>query len=406
MSRKLATLPGVVSLLSRNSYANRTFTPALSDIDIAVVIEDELAPAQINALLRKLDTRFTTLRSRYPLFGEFPVYTRKGFGIACRLGIMTLQTYAWRCEWGDDSVLLDLQNPAGHSPLERLSRGTQIYTNGFHANLQAAMAMGRSRSSLAMERSVKKMEREIGAGISPPRGSLEAVLAGALTHVDRALSAQVWSSSEHCWPVVDKKTGKTQIVRREELPDKSSLRAIISQFRGNHAWYVLASDSLANSSGEALSLAQADLVNYRPFTILTPPMMEFYLRQLRPLAYYQLQLSRTVAGEDMMHGLAAPSAHGFLGFFCSEIAHLLTLNCNLERRAQVEPRLLYVHTLRLQRVRHFLEHQQISLHPHVPNDNPSSVESVEGVIQNIHQLIDMMQHNTDALLGDDQVVMT
>jgi len=407
MSRELAVLPGVLSLLSRNSYADRTFTPALSDIDVALVIQDGLPPARVKVLLQELDALFASLRPRFPMLGEFPVYTREGFVTACRLGPMSLETYAWRCEWGDNSVLQALQDPAGRSSLEVLSRGIQVYINGFHGNLQAAIAAGRRNSSLAMERSVKKMERELGAGTSPARGSLEEVLAGALANADQAVSAYPLHGPAHGLPLVDNRHGgELRIVNDGEPPAQSSLQAIISRLRGNHAWYVLAPGWLEKGPGHALALAQAGLSASRPFTILTAPMLIFFLRHLSPLTYYQLQSARAVAGEDMLSLLPEPSASGFLRFFRFEVMHLLKLTSNLERRARAEPKLLHAHTLRLQRLRHFVEHQEISLKPQVTDDGTSGAASVEGVIQNMYELIDMMRHNTDVLMDDDQVVMT
>ena len=89
--------------------------------------------------------------------------------MAFTLGPLRSETSAWRCEWGEEDFLHRLQALPDPPLLESVNRGVQIYLNGFHKSVRAALRAGQTHSNLGVERLVKKLERTLRPGVAEPR---------------------------------------------------------------------------------------------------------------------------------------------------------------------------------------------------------------------------------------------
>ena len=393
--REVSNLEGALSIFTRNSYAAGTFIPGLSDIDVVLVIRDDLEAPMIKSLLKSLYHICARLRRRFPMLNPFPVFTRQGFILAYRLGPLRIETDAWQCEWGDEHLLSIVKEPRDQSPLETLTRGVQIYLRGFHGSLRASLLAGKTRSTLALERSVTKVERALGR-IAPVdelvrKGSIPDVVASTLMATNQVLESFAQDYPPHSLNTIDS--------RDEHLPDVylgpaslcEGIESIISRRNGSASSYILSIPVNVSAVEGALNMARQQVAGSAATTLTTKALFTFFLRHINPMAFYRLEAARNVRGGDVFERVLPPSEAGVRRYFCFEAAHMLRLPIQLGSGRPQAHRVLAAHQRRRERLFHFIEHNEILL------DGNSSLSSVIQPAQT--------ETLTDLMLGDMREVL-
>ncbi len=371
LAADLSVEKNIVSLLSRNSYADRTYEPGLSDIDMSVVIEDDLSGTDIIRLLSHIDYVMSETRQRYPMLGEIPVYTRRGFMTANASQLLNMDTYAWHCEFGDDTLLDAIQGPSARTDLERLTRGVQVYLNGFHENLLTAVAAGKSRSTVALERSANKLRREIATVRTAPSvvnpGNLASFVQSILADTDRAVGAAQLKLPAHSCEVITDPGDANAVKMVPPLGDENHA-SFVALLSGAQSWHLLPADFTGSQMAIQLATASAKKWTFPATTWVTKRLFVFLVRHLNPLLYYRLKAGRQVRGDDLIDDIEAPSAEGIRFFFKFEALKLLKLPSGLGQLVQVSPDLVKAQLMRLNRLSHFLDRNELVVNDTATDD--------------------------------------
>lgn len=384
--QEVSSLEGVLSVLTRNSYAAGTFTPGLSDIDVVVVIRDKLEVPAVNSLLNTLNLICRSLRRQFPMLNPFPVYTRKGFIMAYRLGPLRIESDVWQCEWGDDQILSILREPQRRPPLEVVTRGVQIYLRGFHGSLRASLLAGKTRSTLALERSAKKVIRALGSAdpLAGPRskGPIPDVIAGILMASNLTLDGLKEEHAPHSWDTIG--SGDKRLPDVNRLPGNLSegIASIITRKNGSTPSYILSLPVSVSAVENALGMVRLQDAGPTGISFVTEPLFSFFLRHINPMAYYRLQAARIVRGSDVFERIRPPSEAGVRRFFCYEAAHLLRLPIQLGSGQSAPQRAMTAHRRRRERLFHFMQHKEILLDNH-PSLSSSSQPEQTGTLSDL-----------------------
>ena len=357
LAEGLHPLGGIVSLLSRNSYADGSYTPGISDIDLVVIVDDTLETGELRQLLADIGVQGKRFRRRFPMLGELPVYTRYGFDMACQLGAPLSETYAWRCEWGDARVLDTIVASPAMSKEEVLARAIQVYINGFHNNVHAALARRRARPSLAVQRAARKVERELSKLGALPGIAWQGTMAEIIHSVFRANHKAVMSApldtAAHTWPLVEEGERATELILDEAAALPGGLISVVQGIKGREPCYIVDDGLDARGIGVILARIKSDDAIERRFRLLSRALFTYYLRNLNPVMYYRLASARSVAGEDIVPGIEPPTEFGIRRFFAFEAMHLLRMFPEQLQRAQSEPGFLPAQRRRLSRLGRF-----------------------------------------------------
>ncbi|MEE8575564.1 MAG: hypothetical protein V3T30_09140 [Thermodesulfobacteriota bacterium] len=338
--REVGASPCTHSIFSRNSYAAGTLVPGQSDLDILIVIRDDLAPSVVRTYLQRLYHVLEQLRRRFPMLNQGPVYTRGGFIAAYQMGPPRLEAYAWQCEWGDDDFLREFlgssANANAEHSLDATVRVAQINMKSFHMNLRAALSFGKTHSTLAIERSARKVERALGTVALGERGTVLAkpgliseIVARVLTASTEAVEGRALELRPHGYRVLSSDPGEVE-TDSGKAPD--GINGILSRRINGGAFYLLSHPVSGDAAGAAITLSQKTEPARVVFT--TDPIFTFFLRHINPLLYYKLKAERSVRGDDVLANMPPPSGDGVRRFFRFEAAQLLHMSTRL---GSVEP---------------------------------------------------------------------
>ncbi len=392
---ELRPLPELVSILTRNSYADGSYTPGLSDIDVVVIVEDGLGEEALVDLLANIGRRGGYCRRFYPMLGELPIYTREGFRLACSLGSPLSETYAWRIEWGDETVLAPINAAEPPGELETLCRAIQVYINGFHNNLHAAIRFGKRKPTLALVRAHHKVERELlkldPAHPIPVQGSLGAIVASVLAACHRALERTEATAPSHQYPIIEQGERSTDYKQITEAPREPAVRAVISGIKGKEPCYIMDSSINAADIDRILTSIRNSDIKHRQFRLLTASLFEFYLRYLNPIMYYRLTSSRMARGYDIVPDFCVPTEYGIERFFEFEAMHLLRLFPEDLKRSANNSSFLSARFRRMERLERYIVNKSILLAGR-PSEEVDTREAEQGgTVSVMHGTIDILK---------------
>jgi hypothetical protein len=373
--REVSSVAGTISLIARNSYADGSFVPGISDIDTLVVVGDDLDLSELRRVMLALQEAHGRLRSLFPMLDPFTVYTRRGFLLAYQLGPLRAETYAWRCLWGKDfrTVLLHYDV----SEMELAARAVQTYLTGYHANLRTALAAGKRKSTIPLERSQVKLVRALAPftvynhlrGPTP----LAHVVADSLNSLEAMLEVLNSIPGGHSLPVLGEPTHRGRV---EDCSDKLSpaLEAVCLPGNRSRRWLVLKRPVNAQSTESILQWSQMRHGKLDSFVV--EAVLRFYLRHVNPIMYYGPRIARSVQGADVIAAIAPPSDFGLRRLFSQETAHFLKLPLHLASEPLADEGLVNGYRKRLHRLYHFLDHSEVLLQP-----DESAVENSRSLLE-------------------------
>ena len=367
VAHRLATIEGVASLISYNSYASRTVIPGYSDIDLSVIVRDDLDASSLVGALRRIDSVYGAARKLYPMIdGNTVVYTRKAFETAWNAGCLTQHAYAWHCEWGEESVLDAALAAKAPSLPDRLADLSGTYLTGFHANLLTALKAGRRRPTIALERSTAKIYRKLSTLapviLAPKSQRLDTFVHQIIVDLEKVLRAGWSSDAPHTWPVVS--PGVAGVPPRRIRHDAATVNgnSVISLPDGSAHWHILPDAFTESHVAAALSsIVSARHDSSALHQVVTRRLYEISNRHLNPLGYYGRMSARDVQGEDLLANMPEPTDAGIRCFFRTEALKLLQLPPAVDALVAGDAANLQAWWTRCHRLRHFIDRGEFIL---------------------------------------------
>jgi hypothetical protein len=364
---RVAAIEGVASLISYNSYARRSVIPGYSDIDLSVIVRDDLDASSLVGALRRIDAVHGAARRLYPMIdGNTVVYTRKAFETAWNAGCLTQHADAWRCEWGEESVLDAALAAEAPSLPDRLAELSRTYLTSFHANLLTALQAGRRRPTIALERSTAKIYRKLStlapAILAPKPQRLDAFVHQVIVDLEEVLRAGWSSDAPHTWPVVSPGVAGVPRPRIRHDPETVNGNSVISLPDGSTQWHILP-DAFAESHVAAAlsSIVSAGRDSSALHQVVTRRLYEISNRHLNPLGYYGRINARDVQGEDLLANMPEPTDAGIRCFFRTEALKLLQLPPAVDAVVAGDAANLQSWWTRCHRLRHFIDRGEFIL---------------------------------------------
>jgi len=367
VAHRVAAIDGVASLISYNSYASRSVIPGYSDIDLSVIVSDDLDASALVGVLRQVDAVYVAARTLYPMIdSNTVVYTRKAFETAWTTGCLTQHADAWRCEWGQESVLDAALTAEAPSLQDRLAELSRTYLTSFHANLLTALRAGRRRAPIALERSTAKIYRKLSTldpVIPRPQSQhLDAFVHQVIVDLEAVLRAGWSSDAPHTWPVVPPGVARVPRPRLRHDPATVSGNSVISLPDGSMHWHILPDAFTESHVAAALSsIVSGGRDSSALHQVVTRRLFEISNRHLNPLGYYGRRNARDVQGEDLLANMPEPTDAGIRCFFRTEALKLLQLPADVDALVGGEAAHLQSWWTRFHRLRHFIDRGEFIL---------------------------------------------
>ena len=360
MVDEVSNVAGALCVLARNSFADSSYTPGASDIDLTIVLKDD--PSLTRQAVSQLDRIRRRLRTFYPMLDDFSVYTLSNFQTAFQLGPLQAENYAWRCLWGDD-VRPHISTTDQGSKTELTARAVQAYLTGYQENLSAALSAGRTTTTLPLERSTRKLQtalRPLLAWTVPTEQSrLISSVSATLSVVTTVARGTPTETAAPNWEYCSDNDSK-QTCERNELPLPPSLQSVVAAPDPGSVWCMLEEQTDPEGLSTVFQRVQSSFPRRR-VAVLSGPVFEFYLRNINPSTYFYLSREREVWGQDLLQLVKAPTNFGVRRFIVQEVCYFLRTPLTWKSRVEADRR-------RLARLLHFLNSDQFVLSPHIPTD--------------------------------------
>lgn len=380
--RRAASPGATAAVYSRNSYAQDTHRPGVSDIDLLWIVGADISPDRLYDLVLELAKRFASHHRIFPVLQPFQVVMYHDLLRAWRLGWIRSETYAWRCEFGTDLLA---SVPSGPSPggVDSVLRAVHIFATGFHANLREVTPRS-GETHYELKRSVRKILRSLDSDESYPAGRARAedLVSHALILLDQAIGPieeTLTSDPPHSFPVVG--LGGGRVTRDSEpsgtVPAPAAVRGVLAADSTGEQVFVVLDPQRPR---EELASAVAFFLEHPRFgpartMFLTPRLWTTLLRHIRPSLYYALARSHVpVTGEDLLAPVPPPTSQGILRSFSRDASWLLMTALSVWIRhaaGRADPiSVLLAMERRLGGLRFFLENRALFVGNHLPPEQP------------------------------------
>jgi hypothetical protein len=266
----------VVGIYTRNSYADGTWVPGISDIDLTVVFRNASAPD-----LDLFHERYDRLRTVFPMLGELELFEERHVTAWTARGYAGGRARHWRRVGGGHRLQVCYR---GNERLDRLRHAIAIYRYNLFPLFSHA-----AKADLTVQRGVAKLFRLFDK--PPPSASDPAQLLAACL---RELSDQVASVPvDHQAAPLDYVTLLGDFASAGRPADaRTSARCTALLGRGDDdiPRYALVSTGTTELDRELVGTIVMDL-----------PVFRFYLCHVDPLEYLGLLRARTTfRGPDVL----------------------------------------------------------------------------------------------------------
>lgn len=358
------------SVLSRNSYADDTFDPGVSDVDTVFIYRDGVPVSILWESIERFESRFRRWKRIFPMLDHPGIYTEQDFLLSWRLGVIRRETYAWRCEYGRD-LPNEEESGAAEGPTQAyqyVDEAIEVFLTLFHTNYKAFLANSQSaEESLRVSHKItgylRRVQEDIDFVESRDPNVILSLTLSQLEAVNSAVTAAE-SFPAHEFPLVDDVTGDAVFppAERDSPTVPAAVGCIVRGPPTAGSPFVLLRSPTPESIPAVVNFVQRRLPGEAPRPVfISESLWPSMLRRVRPLLYYRLQRERTVfVGEDPLVGLPAPTAESLRAFFRQEASGLLRAPLSLwvagrGKDSQGRGQLLKQMARRVVRLRGFLE---------------------------------------------------
>jgi len=125
--RQLRRDPLILAAYARNSYANGTWIPGRSDIDLTVILREGGAPQEEYACVRKLRKNYASLQRWFPMLGELEIINEAHLEAWTRFTIAGYESRHWLRLYGKEVVPIAYKGDAEQRQRDRLNHAINIY---------------------------------------------------------------------------------------------------------------------------------------------------------------------------------------------------------------------------------------------------------------------------------------
>ena len=336
--------PEIKTIYLRGGLSEGRFIPALSDIDLTVIIDPTVSVEQEYRFLRSFWKRCCRMKKLFPMLGEIEILNTEELAISTKFGLPGgpgYQAASWRLLYGSEmprdgytlhpmSLRRDSLN---HALWFYLKYFLEIFTSQEESLYLVSQDLGRLRSKI-----VRYLDCSNGAEAAHavlcdlPSSNIE-----LFSQVLNFLDEEICRFNADAIPMANTEPlaalePSNPAVHDDELLDLRELASlsgaiksiIVNSFNKNFVVLETGLDApTLKTCLEAMSRVFPEK-NQMP-VIVNASMFEYMLRHYEPFEYAPFMKRRKVLfGEDLLSNMQAPSLDSFAHFLLGRVPNLLT----------------------------------------------------------------------------------
>ncbi|MFC1719816.1 glycosyltransferase family 2 protein [Pseudomonadota bacterium] len=315
------------SVYLRHALVDGQWTPALSDIDLSIIIDKALTPEHMYSFLQHLWKRLDRLQSWFPMIGEIEILSENHLDSWRKFRIEGREMVNWQLLAGKELVISEY-----HPSPTRFEREAFDYTFWFYVQNVTDLYRQEDSTSYLRRQDLMRLQRKMdrclaamgcqGSGTIPDSGreqSEAAVIVNLVADLERGLAklrlptglgpAAIWRM-----PGIQKPESNEELPKFDLELEKFSgeVESVYLDHRGD-AWVVLRDDAETVAKTQCVEAVRA-LFRKRDVNTLffSPRLFAYMLRYLRPYDYaWWVEQARHVFGSTLLTGIAPPPMSAF-----------------------------------------------------------------------------------------------
>ena len=314
--------PEIRSIYLRHGLVERTWVPAVSDIDFTLIISSQMTDEQEFAFLRNFWKRYRTFKKLFPMLGEIEILNEQQFGSFTKFKIWGYESFEWKLVHGQETLKSNYLATPFRLKVDSLNHAVWFYLDfllqRFYDNAKPAYLISCEMRRIASKvlryanynsRDEMKVEEEI------PREKAE-IVCFVLKRLDQSVyefllqhkTTPVGSDWNQEWRRREfEKVPDNGFVFNELIPFRNTIKSILlSSYNRDQVLLDAVSDifilkSCINSIRDSFAGQE------RTPTLITSGIFEYMMRFFDPYLYTHLmKCSRVAMGDDILPGIQPP----------------------------------------------------------------------------------------------------
>lgn len=331
----------IKSVYLRHGLLREDWVPAISDIDLTVIIDHKLTVEAELAFLYSFWKRYDALKKLFPMLTDISVLNNEDVSSCTKFTILGYESTGWRLVYGAEAVEGNYVTSSSRIAEDSLNHSLLCYLNLFLKRLYkreqptrlVAQEMQRLTSKILRYANYLEPDHcnaEVDSRVLDPADMLFSIIRAFEKRV-RDCPA-LWSSGNS---VEGGREWLTDFASRDVFLETHALtlEELSHPFNGIESIYVSHDNNIivlkdgldASAVRRCAEIAVRSLRDYKP-AIVTRSMFEYMVRFYNPFLYTHLVLCRKVAfGHDLLPDIEPPELHLFIRRVLEQTPNVLTL---------------------------------------------------------------------------------
>ena len=333
----------IKSIYLRHGLVQGDWIPAISDIDLTVVIDSKLPAAQEFLFLRSFWQRYCGIKKLFPMIGEVEILNDEQLGTWTKFGVRAYEAPGWRLVYGAE------ESRGGYIPVPvKLTRDYLNYALWIYLRYFVEFFVSQKESPYLVSQDLRRLQSKIlrcldsrnravtGKGacdpLSPGTGNVE-----VFSQVLNSLDEEIRRFNADGIPTANAERPADlepadPLLHHDEPLDLSGLArldgaiksVIVNSF--NKIFVVLETAPDAPTLKKCLEALTRVFPEKNPMpVIVSASMFEYMLRHYEPFEYAPfIRRRKVLLGEDLLSNIQAPSRDSFADFLLGRVPNLLT----------------------------------------------------------------------------------
>lgn len=324
----------------RAGLAEGHIIPALSDIDLTVIINSKLSLDQEFSFLSSFWQSYRRLKKLFPMLGEIEILNNEELGIWTKFGVPGYKAPSWKLIFGKEAPRTTYT-----AEPTRLTRDSLNYALWFYVRYFLEIFTCKEKSSYLISQDLKRLRSKIfrclnsldhaeatNKRVLDPRSSDIEMFSQILNSLDSAIRRFKVKDSPLMtieWLPVRESDQLTRDSQFTNVSDLTRLNGMVQSVMANFynkVFIVLRTPlDLPNLRSCLETFNEVFFAKHVMPTIVTASMFEYMLRHYEPFEYTHFMAHRKLLfGEDLLSSIQAPSRDSLVHYLLGRVPTLLT----------------------------------------------------------------------------------
>jgi hypothetical protein len=340
--RLCGKFPEITSAYLRGSLVNMDWVPALSDVDVTIIIDDQLTLVEEYSFLRSFWKAHDQLKRVFPMLGETEIFDGGQFRIITKFGILGYRSVTWQLIYGEEIRNFNAQVGLKRSRVDPINYALQFYLGPFLRGITKAKSesylviadLGRLASKILRTLELIGPQGEIEHFRGQPR-TRATLLGFVMEQLDKCIGSfnrqrlqggggtermqfnDITAANNVNFERLDLDQGWRQLMER-------SVDSVVVNYR-REGFIVLRKEAEPAALGKSLVDMRGLLGLWeRDCSMATQRIFEYMLRYYNPFQYTGLVEHRSLLwGRDVVSDVEPPDKYCFENFLVTKVKNVL-----------------------------------------------------------------------------------